>query len=246
MTGPTTDPAVETTGLAARSTGSIGTGWQRRSTTGATPRPARSSRRRNALPWPPAGRTVRRSGSWSTWHSTASDAASTDTSPIPCPASSPSCERRSIRRCRHRQPLERALGRAARFPGGARGLRRALPCGGPGAGRRRCCCSTAKATTTACTRTCTANMSFRCRGGPAVAAGRGFHRRRVRADRAAAAHAVAGRSGAARAGRRGDFAVNQRPVQRHARRLPGNDAARRQPAARRAALTLGIIFHDAA
>ena len=38
---------------------------------------------------------------------------------------------------------------------------------------------------------------------PALGAGRGFHRRRVRADRAAAAHADARRGRAARAGRRG-------------------------------------------
>ena len=65
-------------------------------------------------------------------------------------------------------------------------------------------------------------------GDPAVGAGRGFHRRRVRADRAAAAHAVARRGGAAQArpcrGVRGPSS----PGAGHARVLSRHHAARRQ------------------
>ena len=72
-----------------------------------------------------------------------------------------------------------------------------------------------RATTTACTRTSTASTSSRCRSRSCSRApGARFHRRRVRADRAAPAHAVARRGGAARArATRVIFAVHQRPVQ---------------------------------
>ena len=99
------------------------------------------------------------------------------------------------------------------------------------AGRRRCCCTTAPATITACTRISTAACLPAAGGDPAVAARRGLHRRRVRADRAAAAHAVARRGGAARQGRRGRLRGAPPAGARHARRLPGRHAPRRQPAA---------------
>ena len=61
----------------------------------------------------------------------------------------------------------------------------------------------------------------------------GFHRRRIRPDRAAAAHAVAGRSGAATPRRRRDLSGAPSAGPRHARRLSGQYAARRQPFALR-------------
>ena len=68
---------------------------------------------------------------------------------------------------------------------------------------------------------------------PAVAARRGFHRRRVRAHRAAAAHAVARRSRAAAPGRRRDLSGAPSPGAGHARHLSGEYAPRREPSALR-------------
>ena len=51
----------------------------------------------------------------------------------------------------------RARASTSAIPASTR-LPRALSRGGPDAGRRRCSCNTARATTTACTRTCTASM----------------------------------------------------------------------------------------
>ena len=61
----------------------------------------------------------------------------------------------------------------------------------------------------------------------------GFRRRRVRADRTAAAHAVAAGSRAAAPGRRRDFRRPASPGAGLARRVPGQYAARRQPRASR-------------
>ena len=69
---------------------------------------------------------------------------------------------------------------------------------------------------------------------PAVRAGPGLHRRRVRDDRAAAAHAVAARGRAAAAGRRRGLRRPSPPGAGHARRLPRQPAARREPRALRA------------
>ena len=72
----------------------------------------------------------------------------------------------------------------------------------------------------------------------AVAAGCRLHRRRVRAHRAAPAHAVARRGGAAGAGRGRDLPGAPSSGARHPRHLPGQHAPRREPAARgRAAFT---------
>ena len=81
--------------------------------------------------------------------------------------------------------------------------------------------------------------------GPAVAAGRGFLRRRVRADRAAAAHAVARRGRAAAQGEAVIFPVHHRPVQgtRGVYRVNMRHGVSRIRDGQRH--TLGIIFHDA-
>ena len=68
---------------------------------------------------------------------------------------------------------------------------------------------------------------------PAVGAGQGLRRRRIRAHRAAAAHAVARRGGAARARRSRDLPGPPPAGRRHARHLPGQHAPRREPAALR-------------
>src|SRR5471030_32044 len=68
-------------------------------------------------------------------------------------------------------------------------------------------------------------------GDPAVAAGRRFRRRRIRADGAAPAHAVARRGGAAEAGRHGDLPRQPPAGAGRARRPPRADAARRKPLA---------------
>ena len=62
----------------------------------------------------------------------------------------------------------------------------------------------------------------------------GLLRRRVRPDRAAAAHAVAGRGGAATPRRRRGLSRAPSAGARHARRLPRQHAARREPGALRA------------
>ncbi len=66
------------------------------------------------------------------------------------------------------------------------------------------------------------------RGAP-IGAGSRFHGRRVRADRAAAAHAEPGRSRPAAAGRRGGVRRAQPAGEGHEGILPGEHAARRQP-----------------
>ena len=66
-------------------------------------------------------------------------------------------------------------------------------------------------------------------GDPAVGAGQGFHRRRIGADRAAAAHAVARRGGAAQARRRRGVRGPSPAGAGHARILSRHHAARRQP-----------------
>ena len=83
-------------------------------------------------------------------------------------------------------------------------------------------------------------------GDPAVRTGRGFHRRRVRADRAAAAHAEPRRGGAAATGRCGGLRRPQPAGEGHARAtiasISGMASAASAPAMRH---TVGIIFHDA-
>ena len=64
---------------------------------------------------------------------------------------------------RHRQSLERGDGDRRALSRRPRELSRAMPRGGADASRRRSCFNTAPATTIACTRTSTANTSFRCR-----------------------------------------------------------------------------------
>ena len=64
---------------------------------------------------------------------------------------------------RNRQPLERGDGHRGPLSGEPPRLSGPLPQGRPAEARRRCCCSTVPATTTACTRTSTASMCFRCR-----------------------------------------------------------------------------------
>jgi uncharacterized protein len=68
-------------------------------------------------------------------------------------------------------------------------------------------------------------------GDPAVGAGRRFHRRRVRADRATAAHAVTTGGGAAAAWRCRGVRGPPSPGAGHARHLSRHHAARRQRAA---------------
>ena len=72
-----------------------------------------------------------------------------------------------------------------------------------------------------------------------------FHGRRVRADRAAAAHAVARRGGAAGQGDAVIFAVHHRPVQgtRGTYRVNMRHGVSRLRSGQRH--TLGVIFHDA-
>ena len=65
-------------------------------------------------------------------------------------------------------------------------------------------------------------------GDPAVRAGRGLHGRRVRADRAAPAHAVARRGRAAAAGRCGGLPGASSAGARHARHLSRQHAPRRE------------------
>src|SRR5690606_17770313 len=67
--------------------------------------------------------------------------------------------------------------------------------------------------------------------GAAVGSRQGFHRRRVRLDRADAPDAVARRGRAAKAGRGGDLPGQSAAGQGRARLSPGGDAARRQPSA---------------
>ena len=132
---------------------------------------------------------------------TASAAASTSISPTRCRPDRGAAHRPLPAPRRHRQPLERADADRVRYPqqhaeflerchkagqtqadaaaAAVRGRRLQLPA--PGSLRR---------------------ARLPAAGGhPAVGAGRRFHRRRVRAHRAAPAHAVAGRGGAAAAGR---------------------------------------------
>ena len=94
----------------------------------------------------------------------ASAAVNIATSRIRCRPSSAACAKRFIRGLSpHRQSLERTPGsRNTRFPPRMPSFwRDATP---PGKrSRHRCCCVTDPATTTACTRICTANMCFRCR-----------------------------------------------------------------------------------
>jgi hypothetical protein len=113
-------------------------------------------------------------------------------------------------------------------------------------GPRRCCCNMARATTIACIRIFMAIMCSRFRWRFCFAARQGLHRRRVRPDRAAAAHAVARGGGAAGKGDAVLFAVNIRP-QRGARgdyRVTMRHGVSTLRSGKRH--TLGIIFHDAA
>ncbi len=90
------------------------------------------------------------------------------------------------------------------------------------------------------------NVVFPPRGDSSVRAGRGLYRRRIRADRATPAHAIAPvNRGALKQGDALIFAVNQRPV-RGARgdyRVTLRHGVSRLRSGKRH--TLGIIFHDA-
>ena len=81
---------------------------------------------------------------------------------------------------------------------------------------------------------------------PALGAGRGLHRRRVRADRAAAAHAEPRRGGAAAPGRCGRLRRPQ-SAGAEARRATTASICATASAALRSGMrhTVGIIFHDA-
>ena len=91
-------------------------------------------------------------------------------------------------------------------------------------GRRRCCFATARAITIACTRICTASWVFPLQAAFLLTDPAGVQRRRVRADRAAAADAVAGPGRAADGGRGGDLRGQSPPGPRHARDLSRRDA----------------------
>ena len=102
-----------------------------------------------------------------------------------------------------------------------------------------------EATTTACTRTSMASTCSRCRSRSCCRNRGGFRRRRVRADRAAAANAVAARGGGAPAGRCGGVCRASSPRAGDARLLSCQSAPWRQPHQIRHRHTVGIIFHDA-
>ena len=132
-----------------------------------------------------------------------------------------------------RQSLERA-----RWASTSRYPRRRTPSSSRAAtrrgrrGRRRCCCSTDRATTTACIRISTASIVFPLQVAILLSrAGRGFHRRRVRADRAAAAHAVAAPRWSRCARRRGGVRGASSAGAGHARDVPREPAPRREPLA---------------
>ncbi len=177
-----------------------------------------------------------RSAAASSWRGTASAAASTSISPIPCReldrgaargALSAACAEIANR-------WNEAMGIAVRYPGRARRVPARAATRPARPGRRRCCCSTAPATTTACTRTSTASTSSRCRwrsccrepgsdftGGEFV-----LTEQRPRMQSRAEVVPLA-------PGRRRDLPGAPPPGAGHARRLSRQHAPRRQPPALR-------------
>ena len=126
-----------------------------------------------------------------------------------------------------------AMGIDVRYPGRARGVPRRAATRPARRGRRRCCCNTAQGDYNCLHQDLYGEHVFPLQVAFLLSrAGTRLHRRRVRADRAAAAHAVARRGGAAQQGDAVIFAVHHRPVQ-GARHLPRQHAPRREPAALR-------------
>src|SRR3989441_3954914 len=130
-----------------------------------------------------------------------------------------------------RQSLERVYGDRCPLPGRACRFHRALPRGGadaanaaPAAVRRgRLQRSPPGSLRRACLSAADDDSAF--------GAGTGFHRRRIRADRAAPTHAIAGRGGAAPSGRCRSVRGAPSPRARHARNLSCQSPARSEPAA---------------
>ena len=136
---------------------------RRTSTRPGSPCSIGSCRPRSAPTWPPATTTTRASARRSSWPGTASGAASTGTSATPSrprstsfaggctPASSPARTRGPSGSAARRgfRPHSRSSTRGAHATG--------RPC------RPRCCCATAPAISTACTRISTATWCFPCR-----------------------------------------------------------------------------------
>src|SRR5437899_10620682 len=130
-----------------------------------------------------------------------------------------------------RQSLERVDGDRCPLPGRACRFHRALPRGGadaanaaPAAVRRgRLQRSPPGSLRRACLSAADDDSAF--------GAGTGFHRRRIRADRAAPTHAIAGRGGAVASGRCRGVRGAPPPRARHARNLSRQSPARSEPAA---------------
>ena len=145
-----------------------------------------------------------------------------------------------------RQPLERGDGRPDPVSGRAQGLPSASVAPPARRGRRRSCCATGRRLQLPASGRLRRALVSAAGGDPALGARAGFFRRRVRADRAAAAHAVARRGREPRAGRRRDLRRARRPGQARAGRT-GRRSATASAASRAASASpSAIIFHDAA
>ena len=145
-----------------------------------------------------------------------------------------------------RQSLERAHGRRGAVSGGARATSSRAATRPGRRVRRRCCCSTAPGDYNCLHQDLYGEHVFPFQVAFLLAEpGRGLHRRRVRADRAAPAHAVARRGRPAAARRRRGLRGPHRPVQgtRGDYRVNLRHGVSRLRSGRRH--TLGIVFHDA-